>query len=381
MIRVILDTNSLPRDPASPSAAFKRIVKLVDEGAIEIICPEVIAEEWRTQQKEHLRKQCQKASEALEELLRSGNLDGNPDIQAVRTTATVAARTAEDTESLSQAILDRLLTQLKTKVLPAHESHGKRVLDAYFNGGPPFSGLKSRKDFPDAFLFEAIVDLATSHGDVSVVTADKNLSHHLSTIPNVDCCASLEEFVESEGVAQEAAKIAVEARWQAELPAIIETLEKLDPNAIARSLGNSFVDEVARREVHHASIPSDNNDATISMVDEPVDLEVHWDRAENYGPGALRVPFNCETEILLDFYVFYADAYGMSDEKIKVQWADPDSKPFFDAQAYATARIEGFISLSLTRWPDGLDIDSIVAGVDEISEIDLEEDEYGDALY
>jgi hypothetical protein len=59
---------------------------------------------------------------------------------------------------ISQKALDRLLDILQTEVIPIANEHGGRVAVACFNGTLPFAGIKSRKDFPDALVYESVAD-------------------------------------------------------------------------------------------------------------------------------------------------------------------------------------------------------------------------------
>ena len=156
-------------------------------------------------------------------------------------------------------------------------------------------------------------------------------------------------------------------------------IKEREQDLITEGFVKSFIDTLANHKVEHASIPSDNHDATVSTVDDPENVEIDWDEAEDYGPGVLRVPFSCTSEVLLDFYIFHADAYSQPDF-ISIEWADYEEKPFFDAQANATAEVKGYISVTLKEWPESMDPLSIEATVDEIIEVELKEDDSGHAL-
>ncbi len=56
-------------------------------------------------------------------------------------------------------------------------SHGKRVTDAYFAGGEPFSSPKHRMDFPDAFIYESVKDIAAKRGTLHVIVAAERVNN------------------------------------------------------------------------------------------------------------------------------------------------------------------------------------------------------------
>lgn len=380
---VVIDTNNLPRNAAAPSAAFRRVTKLVEEGVIKVEMPFVIAEEWRTQQTGHLRKQLQKSEEALKDVLEGGYLQGHAEVQNLTRSIDAIRRTTPDVEALSRRALERLLGQLRTEVTPIATTHGSKVIDAYFKGSAPFSVVKSRKDFPDAFIYEAVSDFTGDDQPKSlvVVTADGNLSKHLSALPDVTCVASLEQLVESDQVRQLTLEIALEARWRGDLPNIVGTVRQNAEAPLSTvDFRNSFVDSVAGHTVYHQTIPSDDGEATISQVDDPDDLEIEWDDIEDYGPGLFRVPFSCTSEVLLGFPVYYSEAYSQPDH-IMVQWSDPEETRSFEAEAYANAKVRGFLSIELDEWPGAMAAANFAVSVDEISQIELDEDEDGNALH
>jgi hypothetical protein len=380
---VVLDTNNLPRNVAAPSAAFRRITKLIEEGVIRVEMPFVIAEEWRTQQAEHLRRQLQKSEEALKDILEGGHLEGNAEVPPLAASIDAIRRTAPHVDALSRQALERLIRQLRTEVIPIAGIHGSRVIEAYFKGAAPFSGVKARKDFPDAFIYEAVSDLARVDPPEQfvVVTADGNLSKSLSALRNVTCVASLEQLVESDQVSRLTADIALETRWRAELQEVVATVrQRLQLLLATVDFQNSFVNSVAEHRVYHPSIPSDDGEAGISQVDDPEDMEIEWDAVEDYGPGLFRVPFSCRSEVLLGFPVHYSEAYGQP-EFVMIQWGDHEETPSFEAEAYAFACVRGFLSIALNEWPNNAAPQNVVASVDEIAEIKLDEDEYGNALH
>jgi PIN domain len=382
MIRLVIDTNRLPTNLSSPSAAFRRVCGLVGEDVVEVVMPSVLAEEWRTQQLEQLKNQMQKAQQATKGLLGGGHLEGHPQVSTLEPALTALDALSGEVEGLSQRTLQRLVEQLQAEVIPVADAHGRRVISSYFEGGPPFSGIKARQDFPDAYAYEAILDTLNdgSNDPVVVVTSDKNLAKHLSSVNNVTCHDTLEAFVESEMIQAAIAAVQSEVHWRAALPNIVAALQVAQHQMLDVTFVNSFINKLAGMEVSHSFIPSDSNDAIVSMVDDPGDIDVAWNEAEDYGPGILRVPFSCESELLLDFYVYYADSYALP-EYISVQYLDPEEHHYFEAQAHAMALVRGHLVISLEDWSEEDFIESASVLVDDITAIELQKDDVGNALY
>ena len=300
MIRLVIDTNRLPTNLSSPSAAFRRTCGLVREDIIQVVMPSILTEEWRTQRLEQLKKQLQKAQNATKALLSGGHLEEHPQAETLDSASNALSTLSQEAVELSNQTLQRLVDQLQIKVISVANEHGKRVTKSYFEGGAPFSAIKSRMDFPDAFAYEAITDLINdgSNDPVVVVTSDKNLAKHLSSLESLTCYDSMEDFVESEMINQAIAIVPPEVNWRTALPDVVTALQTAEEEILDVTFVGSFIDKLAGFEVSHLSIPSDNNDATVSMISDPEYIDVAWNEVEDYGPGVLRVPFSCRSEVV-----------------------------------------------------------------------------------
>lgn len=363
-----------------PSATFQRTVKLAEEGVIRVLLPHVVAEEWRTQQLEHTRKQLQKIETALRDLTATGHLEGHEQLPRIRQASTAIPLVLNDVDALSRAALQRLLDALRAEVVPVGVTHGARVLAAYFGSQPAFNGLKNRQDFPDAFVYEAICDLVGApppNDALSVVTADANLGRHVGALLGVTRYDSLQAFVESQAVQLAAAEIRQEeAQWAEALPNVLQRVRAVEEDFQKDSFTQSLINALHGVEVTHHSLPSDGGEATIGFVSDPDDLSFEWNDAQNYGPRILRVPFICECEVSLSMPVYYADAYGL-DERFSVRFADPDDTAFFDAEAEAKVKVRGFALITTKDWPDSIDEDTVEIAFDSIEEAELVEDAEG----
>jgi hypothetical protein len=381
MIRVVIDTNSLPRDVSVPSAAFQRAATLVSEGVLRVIFPHVVAEEWRTQQLEHTRKHLQKIGAALRDVTSTGHLQGHAQLQQLQATAAAVPLVLNDLEALSQAALQRLLQQLQAEVVPVNGAHGARVLAAYFGGQPAFNGVKNRQDFPDAFVFETVRDLvgAPPNNALSVITADANLGKHVATVAGVTRYESLDGFVASEAVQQAAAEIQLEADWAAALPDVLTRVRALEAELRTDAFFQALINALHGTEVDHHSLPSDGGEATIQFVSDPDDLEFEWDEAESYGPRLLRVPFSCNCDVSLSMAVYYADAYGLGGH-FSVRYTDPEDTAFFDVQAEATADVRGYALITTSDWPNDISEETTEIGLDTIEGVVLVEDAKGSVV-
>ena len=71
----------------------------------------------------------------------------------------------------------------------------QQVFEDYFEGNPPFSALKARKDIPDAFIFQDIKKISQSVDDVYVITNDQKFNKELEEkVPKTTTYSSIDEF-------------------------------------------------------------------------------------------------------------------------------------------------------------------------------------------
>ena len=75
--------------------------------------------------------------------------------------------------------------------------HTGAVFESYFEGAAPFSSVKSRKDIPDAFIFNALKELA-SDDKITFICEDIQLRNSSASIPNVQVYASFRELFDSD---------------------------------------------------------------------------------------------------------------------------------------------------------------------------------------
>ncbi len=180
------------------------------------------------------------------------------------------------------------------------DSHGKRVTDAYFAGGEPFSRPKHRMDFPDAFIYESVKDISAKRGTLHVIVADVNLKDACERLGNVRTYNSIEEFIrlpECQKLLSNLDKVISIDRIRDRLPKELGVTEK--------DLGSRVIDLIADRIVTGSRL-DDDNEALVCWVETPRDTEFKFDQAEYYGEGKIGIPFTTVVQCGLDFFSIFA---------------------------------------------------------------------------
>jgi hypothetical protein len=123
------------------------------------------------------------------------------------------------------------------------------------------------------------------------------------------------------------------------------------PAILASAVESKIVDALVGRDVKSYSIPDDNNEATILMVGGPENLRFDFDDAEYYGANELGVAFEASIDCTLNYAIFIADYYTLSDERRKPISIDERNEHYFDAEEDYTVDVRGTLLITLDSSP------------------------------
>lgn len=340
MIHVVADTTVYRADPKREKAAFRALSRLAQAGYLTLHIPEIVRREFVSQQQsqyaEHL--------EALRSGLHSMGRRALPEAAASVLGAVTdqLASLSSDLAAFAGDEFAKWATEVSGVVHPIRESHGVRVVEAYFSGALPFREPKRKDDFPDAFLWQTICDLAESYNPLYVVSADNGILNAAKSMGDLVPFGSLEEFVASGPV-----QALLSAHFaSANVKALLVLLPKhLD--LISSAIESTLVDELAGRTVESDEIPDDNSEATISGVGSPVDLDLDIAAAVDHGEGSFVVPFSLRIECLLDYAIFKGDLYTLAEDKFDRISTSELNRHYYSAEEYYELRVEGALSFEV----------------------------------
>lgn len=378
MIHVVADTTAYRADPRREKAAFRALSRLAQAGQLTLHIPEIVRREAVSQQREQYSKDVEALRTALHNLGRRPLTDTLADYlrASMERLASLSAELAAFAES------DFAAWEISVSAVPhpIGDSHGAQVIEAYFAGTPPFRGPKRREDFPDAFLWQTIRDLATSYDPLYVVSADKALLTAARCVSGVVPFESPEALVASEPFQAILRTFFASTNFKALVALLPEHLD-----LVASNIANDLVDELAGRTVRSDQILDDNEEATVSMVGEPADLDLDVTAAIDHGNGLVVVPFSLRTECLLDYAIFKADFHTLSDEKSDRVSTTDLNRHYYAAQEYYDVRVQGLISIEVDAEAlksSDLSEDDLLGvledgtiSVDSIAELELFEDQ------
>jgi hypothetical protein len=168
------------------------------------------------------------------------------------------------------------------------------VVDAYFEGKPPFRAPKMRADFPDALILATIRRTADEVGELHFIARDEGLAHATAGGgPAIRHYSSIDSFLAQ---TYQALATRTDERLFDLLFANVSYLE----GQAGRLLNDELSGEMIDAEKISAA------DALIRTVND-VKLFLRLPRAERLGGGYFRFPFTAEAYASVESYDFIGD--------------------------------------------------------------------------
>ncbi len=309
-LNVILDTCIFRSNPTRDKVSFRILQRLADDGKVVLHIPKIVEGEFLSQELESYSRPIRSLLTHLATLRRQF--------------LPIDAREAVDNfnsllRGLEQRLADLVQNNFKgwaykmnAQLHDVGSEHGGRVLEAYFAGRTPFSAKKKRDDFPDAFLWESIIDIVRTHKETVVVSSDKALLEACSSEAGIHTYKSLEDFivrcVGQEAIKQEHVQQAVRTLKLQLLysETITENIRGEIYNELMHTLPGQSIDGT-----HLSAIPLE---ARLLYVDVPHDLQFSVERTEYYNDGLFVVPIQATLQAIAEYVVAIGDYNVMFSE-------------------------------------------------------------------
>lgn len=298
VISAFFDTTVFRNDPLRNTPEFALVKRLGELSRLELHLSEVSRREFISQQESHFDEQLAKVRAAL------GNIRRRvPDAKLL-----ASAEDEIDGITSQRSILteefDCWLADVSSIVHPVAEHHGSRVVTSYFSGDVPFKRIQNRDDFPDAFIFESLADVARESSILHFVTGDKNLAEAASLLPQVEVHASLEAFVHG-------ASLDKFLNRTLNLEKIALSLENEVSHTMS-CLSRSILDELIRTD---ASPMSEEYEFSVTVYGKLEELKIDGGAAEDYGDGMFLVPFTARSTCLVEYFMPKFAWHGLEQSK------------------------------------------------------------------
>lgn len=357
--RLIIDTNIYRQNPRRDNLPFSALSRLCKAGIVQLYVPYIVLREFQTQQS----IQCKKHLAAVTSAARSlENQPGTPeDIgpQLGQLISQLTAREEEIAAATETYILD-WVTENNALVVNLSADQVHAAMEAYFVGSVPLKEPKVRNDIPDALIFHAVRELATS--PLTVVSEDGKLRGACADIAGVGVFSSLAEFIESADVQEEIKELDVVQK----IDPIVEALEKLenDTSRLTLTVRKKVSEALLWKKIKSRSIPDDNHEATISSYPEHEEIELDFGATAYFGGGEFGIPFCASLQVEGTYYLFKGDAFQAEERSVSLS---EHNDHYYEAEENFDVVVEGLVKVICDR--DTIDINEIEAAITKV-EID-----------
>jgi hypothetical protein len=338
-VPLVMDSSALLRDPKREKEATKALERLVAQGQVSLQLPHVVVREVISNLKGAANVELLKLEGAINSLERRV-----PSTVLQEHRESLRAAVHHLSQDLSQSIEEDFLAWLAamhSTILPIAPEAGSKIMQAYFEGDPPFRAARQRDDIPDAFILDAIRDVA-GLGFLHAVISDQRLAETVRSLQDPTVYASLDDFIASSAIQAALRRLAGTANLE-----LLRRIAMEEPELLEEDISTDYIDQLAGETLYSPWIVGDNSEATISMVDELEDLAFDWSAAEYYGDGSVSVPFSFKTDVYADSYIYKSDFYAMSDEAAEdlsiTDWNDH----YYQAEAEYPVEVSGRATMTL----------------------------------
>lgn len=314
MIHVILDTSIYRQKPRLDSPEFRALSYLANKGCLQLHVPYFVEKEFCSWLE---YEQCGKTKKAEKLLTGILNYDGvGTQTSELKKYVKHLQENLQIISTERKASFINWLKRVGAERYSLVEDETCKALDAYFYGKPPLKEPKVRKDIPDSFIFQTILNLKDKYGgELHVVIHDGNLreacrtagiNYHselkgLLNLPVLKECLTLKIIEDnSEKISEVINEIAEGKREQ--------ILSKIEYMLLSDDYGT----------ISGNTIPGESNEIYVSNVNKPREIDFSRD-VEYFGDGLFALHFTSIVELLYEFAVFIGDAYHLDTDKFHVE--------------------------------------------------------------
>ena len=270
MIHLVLDSSIFRKSPRLDSPEFAVLSEMMKAGRVTLHIPYVVEREITSTLE---RDQHERLSRAISNISKA--LRYEPRGEKSKKLELTLEKLTEDLKDLISERVNALHLWMDEFGAVRHEitlEQSNKALDAYFNGNPPLKQPKSRKDIPDAFIFQQIADLKRCHGsDLAIVVEDGALRTACEGI-SITCWKNLLEFFASPGV-QEFFSESIIRENDTDICEHVAGIARARSDDITAHLEQTLSSEEFRA-IHDDRFPSEDGEIYITGINTPHHIEI-----------------------------------------------------------------------------------------------------------
>ncbi|MDR1324962.1 MAG: PIN domain-containing protein [Treponema sp.] len=319
-MKVILDTTVLHMDPFFKNTEMVKLRNLCSEGKIKLIIPRFVIQEYITQEREKL-KSGKEYLATLENRYTKAVYDTEKNMLA-SIIKNMKKTIAEGDKTIENRI-DTFILETKAKIIEPTFEEYKETFGRYFNGDKPFKTIKSREDIPDGIIFSQVKNIKDE--TVVFISNDKNLRESVAR-QDITVFSNLSDFITSDNMKNIIEFKEIDNLLLYHLPILMENenLQKIFYNALE--------EELVFKKITDEKIPDDNYEGTITGVLGIDPIEFTKSEIVKLGDGLFTIPFYCEIDATLEYYLYKADYFCLDEDKMQDIYIDDWNEHYFQAE-------------------------------------------------
>lgn len=338
-IPLMIDASVLKQVPKFNSELFNELVKYTRAGLYSLYISEIVEKEFIS----WVKAEAQGAFDAVTKATRSLNkYYDESSILGLNFEFNVTALAAENQINGILRKVEDNWAQFKQKtnatIIPVEPHHGKRVMDSYFCGETPFSGVKNRNDIPDAFIYCSIKDILEENEKVVFVSGDKKFCEQVQG-ERVMCFESLSKLF-SDGPAKMDARFFRSLSADDKFFALVTIYEDEIHEKLVQEIEVTGLDDIVGNEFVERAVGEYKD-----MVTNVIEIDKRYKDAQKTSDLAYLVSFEAKLKCAVESHASKEQLGAVEEERLKNIEKEVDDDGDFNVTEKRLLSVSGHFSL------------------------------------
>ncbi|PRB05268.1 hypothetical protein CQ046_05245 [Chryseobacterium sp. MYb7] len=314
MMNISIDSSILRRDRTLSSSDILLLAKMSKLGLLKFHISWIVYKEITTTNYLESKEIINKVIKELNNI----NKKGVDDIDFFKFKKIAREIEAIDIEKSTQKHWKNFIKDSKIILHTIDEKHGENVMNSYFEGTEPFPTPKSRKDIPDAFIYQALKTMSKTFGQIHFICDDNNLRESCDNLPNIIGIKEFSELYDLPEFKLINDKYKSIEHYADELLIIEDNIQEI--KVIANDdIWNNILNDII---IFSTNIPDDNNEGRLVGIDEVSNIEIDSSKIQ-YIDNYFYIPIKAEGLFTIEYFIYKSDYY-IFDERRNIQITDWD---------------------------------------------------------
>ncbi|MGF1803707.1 PIN domain-containing protein [Aliivibrio sifiae] len=295
MIKIVLDTNILHQEGLG-STRFQVLKRLIKSGAVSLIIPEIVIEEFKSKTSDQANEDLKKIQSAIDSMHRKNIFDR--DAYEVKELVNF---TSHSINSIDKNI-ESWLYDNQVDIYPIANTSIEVIFKNYFSGSGAFRNKKQREDIPDAVIYDCIENLSLNE-NIIVIAKDGALIEAINKLKKVTIYKNLSEVLEIKVLKETIENLnAGEKKVQSIIEALDTSICSVDVTEYLSE--NNLVEVEKYYEEEFIELPYELNNIEINTQEVQVSKikDIFVNSPTYLGNGQFSYVLDVECEATLTFY-------------------------------------------------------------------------------